>query len=76
MSVENILHLQKLKIKILKKFSNTLEKLGFDHQLLSRNEVSDRLGTKFYNIALYTKGGILLNPGKLARAMINALPVM
>ena len=60
--------------KILKKFSNTLEKLDFDHQLLSGNEVSDRLGTKFYNIALYTKGGILLNPGKLARAMINALP--
>ena len=60
--------------KILNKFSNTLEKLGFDHQLLSRNQVSDRLGTKFYNIALYTKGGILLHPGKLARAMINALP--
>ena len=60
--------------KILKKFSNTLEKLDFDHQLLSKNEVSDRLGTKFYNTALYTKGGILLNPGKLARAMINALP--
>ena len=60
--------------KILKKFSNTLEKLDFDHQLLSGNEVSDRLGTEFYNIALYTKGGILLNPGKLARAMINALP--
>ena len=60
--------------KILKKFSNTLEKLDFDHQLLSYNEVSDRLGTKFYNTALYTKGGILLNPGKLARAMINALP--
>ena len=60
--------------KILKKFSNTLEKLDFDHQLLSKNEVSDRLGTRFYNIALYTKGGILLNPGKLARAMVNALP--
>ncbi len=60
--------------KILNKFSNTLEKLGFDHQLLSRNQVSDRLGTEFYNIALYTKGGILLHPGKLARAMINALP--
>ena len=60
--------------KILKKFSNTLEKLDFDHLLLSNNEVSDRLGTKFYNTALYTKVGILLNPGKLARAMINALP--
>jgi glycine/D-amino acid oxidase-like deaminating enzyme len=32
------------------------------------------LGTNFYNVGLYTKGGILLNPGKLVRAMINALP--
>ena len=32
------------------------------------------LGTDFYNVGLYTKGGILLHPGKLVRAMINALP--
>ena len=32
------------------------------------------MGTNFYSVGLYTKGGILLNPGKLARAMINALP--
>ena len=33
-----------------------------------------KLGTNFYNIALYTKGGILLHPGKLVRAMIDTLP--
>ena len=33
-----------------------------------------RLGTNFYNIALHTKGGILLHPGKLVRAMIDTLP--
>ena len=60
--------------KILISFSNTLSKLGFDHELLSNQELSNRLGTKFYNIALKTKGGILLHPGKLVRAMINALP--
>ena len=32
------------------------------------------LGTSFYKFALYTKGGILLHPGKLARAMVKALP--
>ena len=32
------------------------------------------LGTNFYNIALHTKGGILLHPGKLVRAMIDVLP--
>jgi glycine/D-amino acid oxidase-like deaminating enzyme len=60
--------------KILKNFSETLTKLGFEHKLLSNNDLKKRLGTNFYNIALYTKGGILLHPGKLVRAMIDTLP--
>ncbi|MDC0895713.1 FAD-binding oxidoreductase [Candidatus Pelagibacter sp.] len=60
--------------KILRNFSNTLSKLGFEHNLLSNNELSKRLGTNFYNIALFTKGGVLLHPGKLVRAMIDVLP--
>ena len=60
--------------KILINFSDTLTKLGFEHNLLSNNELSKRLGTNFYNVALHTKGGILLHPGKLVRAMIDVLP--
>ena len=60
--------------KILINFSNTLSKLGFQHNLLNKEELSQKLGTSFYNLALYTKGGILLHPGKLVRAMINTLP--
>ncbi len=60
--------------KILINFSDTLSKLGFEHTLLSNNELSKRLGTNFYNVALYTKGGILLHPGKLVRAMVDVLP--
>ncbi len=60
--------------KILKNFSDTLSKLGFEHDLLSNNELSKRLGTSFYNVALHTKGGVLLHPGKLVRAMIDVLP--
>ena len=60
--------------KILINFSDTLTKLGFEHNLLSNNELSKRLGTSFYNVALHTKGGILLHPGKLVRAMIDVLP--
>ncbi len=60
--------------KILEKFSNTLSKLGFEHNILSKEELKKRLGTNFYNIALYTNGGILLHPGKLVRAMIDTLP--
>jgi len=60
--------------KILRNFSNTLTKLGFEHNLLSNNELTKRLGTSFYNVALHTKGGVLLHPGKLVRAMIDVLP--
>ena len=60
--------------KILRNFSNTLSKLNFEHDLLSNNELFKRLGTNFYNIALHTKGGVLLHPGKLVRAMIDVLP--
>ena len=60
--------------KILINFSNTLSKLGFEHNLLNKEELSKKLGTSFYDLALYTKGGILLHPGKLARAMIDVLP--
>ena len=60
--------------EILKNFSETLSKLGFEHNLLENKELTKKLGTSFYNIALYTKGGILLHPGKLVRAMIDTLP--
>jgi len=60
--------------KILTNFSETLTKLGFEHNLFSNRELKKKLGTSFYNIALYTKGGILLHPGKLVRAMIDTLP--
>ena len=60
--------------KILKNFSGTLSKLGFKHNIFSNKELKKRLGTNFYNIALHTKGGILLHPGKLVRAMIDTLP--
>ena len=59
---------------ILNNFSNILSKLGFEHSLFGNQELSNRLGTNFYNIGLYTKGGILLHPGKLVKAMIDAIP--
>ena len=60
--------------KILINFSETLTKLGFDHKLVDKTELSKKLGTSFYKIGLNTKGGILLHPGKLVRAMIDTLP--
>ena len=61
-------------IRILENFSETLSKLGFQHNILFNKDLKKRLGTNFYNVALHTKGGILLHPGKLVRAMIDTLP--
>ena len=60
--------------KILENFSKTLSKLDFKHSLMFNNDLTKRLGTNFYEVALHTKGGILLHPGKLVRAMIDTLP--
>ena len=42
--------------------------------LLYENDLTKILGTSFYKMALHTKGGILLHPAKLVRAMIDTLP--
>ena len=60
--------------KILRNFSDTLTKLDFEHNLLFKNDLLKKLGTSFYNVGIHTKGGILLHPGKLVRAMIDVLP--
>ena len=41
---------------------------------MNKEDLNKKLGTSFYNLGLYTKGGILLHPGKLVRAMIDTLP--
>ena len=60
--------------KTLENFSKILSKLNYENHLLFKDDLKKQLGTNFYNVGLYTKGGILLNPGKLARAMIDTLP--
>ncbi|MDC1143309.1 FAD-binding oxidoreductase [Candidatus Pelagibacter sp.] len=60
--------------KTLENFSKILSKLNYENHLLFKDDLKKQLSTNFYNVGLYTKGGILLNPGKLVRAMINALP--
>ena len=60
-------------LKILSGFSVLLNKLNFDHEIIYKDELAKRLGTKFYSVALKTKGGILLHPAKLARAMVDTL---
>jgi len=58
----------------VKSFSNLLNDLNYENKILFKDELKKKLGTSFYNIAVFTKGGILLNPGKLIRSMVDTLP--
>ncbi len=55
-------------------FSDLLNKLNFKNLILHKEDLKKRLGTNFYKIGVFTKGGVLLHPGKLIIAMIKALP--
>ncbi len=61
-------------ISIVKKFSDLLTKLNFNNKILYQDELKKKLGTNFYKIAIFTEGGILINPAKLVRAMTDVLP--
>jgi len=61
-------------ISIAKKFSELLSRLNFNNKILNQEELTNKLGTNFYKIAVFTDGGILINPAKLVRAMIDVLP--
>ena len=60
--------------KKLTRFNRMLSSLKIKNQIMYKDELMNRLGTEFYNIGIYTNGGILLNPGKLARSMVDSLP--
>jgi len=60
--------------KKLIKFNAMLNSLKIENKIVQKDEMLNKLGTEFYKIGIYTNGGILLNPGKLARAMVDSLP--
>ncbi len=56
------------------KFSELLSTLNFNNKILNQEDLENKLGTSFYKIAVFTEGGILINPAKLVRAMLDVLP--
>ena len=55
-------------------FSKLLSSLNFRNKILFNKDLKEKLGTNFYKVGIHTEGGILLHPGKLARAMVDTLP--
>ena len=58
----------------LRTFSRTLDDCDIANTLMEAPALRTRLGTEFYRMAVHTAGGVMLQPAKLARAMIEALP--
>ena len=47
----------------VKSFSSLLNDLNYENKILFKDDLNKKLGTSFYNVALFTKGGILLKGG-------------
>jgi len=58
----------------LQRFSELLSELDLEHKVLAGAELKQRLGTEYYCTALWTQGGVMLQPAKLGRAYIDLLP--
>ena len=51
-----------------------MKKCNFENTILYQKDHKKKIGTNFYKGGVFTNGGILLNPGKLLKSMVNALP--
>jgi glycine/D-amino acid oxidase-like deaminating enzyme len=58
----------------LQRFSQLLSELDLEHEIVADNALHHRLGTSYYCSALWTQGGVMLQPAKLGRAYIDLLP--
>ena len=47
---------------------------GLPHQVWDRNALQERIGTSYYQCALYTEEGYLLDPAALIRGLADTLP--
>ncbi len=55
-------------------FSKLLTEMDLNHNILEGKELRQRLGSSYYRLGLWTEGGVMLQPAKLARGMFEKLP--
>lgn len=58
----------------LESFASMLRQAGFGHEIISGGDLAKRLGTDYYQSAVYTRGNVLVNPAALVRGLVQALP--
>lgn len=61
-------------IRALEQYRQFLDAAGLPATVLDRDQLEDRLGTRFYRQGLYSPHCYLAQPAALVRAMLNRLP--
>ena len=58
----------------LKNFEGFLSRVGVPYKVWTKGELSQRLGTDYYQYAVQTHKGVLVNPAALANGLLANLP--
>jgi glycine/D-amino acid oxidase-like deaminating enzyme len=58
----------------LKKFESFLARADVPHTVWQRDDLSQRLGTNYYQYAIQTHKGVLVNPAALVNGLLENLP--
>ena len=64
----------KRNIPKLENFEGFLDRAGLDYQVWEKQALSERLGTSYYQHAVQTKSGVLVNPAGLVNGLVKNLP--
>ena len=59
---------------VLKPLASELARSGESYEWLDRKALADVIGTDYYAAALFTPGGVLVNPAALSRGLADTLP--
>lgn len=60
--------------RLLREYSDNLDAMGETYQTLDANQLTQTLGTRFYQKGIYTPGAILVNPASLTLGLAASLP--
>lgn len=60
--------------EVLEPFRAELEALGEPHDWIDRDALRVKLGSPHFTAAVYTPGGVLMNPAALTRGLADTLP--
>ncbi|WP_027855993.1 NAD(P)/FAD-dependent oxidoreductase [Marinobacterium jannaschii] len=61
-------------VKFLDHFRQLLKEMDEPHEVLDRQALKHKVGTDYYDSALYTPGCILMQPAALMRGMLQHMP--